>query len=336
MEGEVARAAVGPREPGEEVRGDVELGRQRAAQDELLGPVRHLAPLERLVDELAVRPVHACAGRGVDQQAVDDVREVVAGLAVHRPVGRQVLEGGGDLLDHEVEGTRTAAPGDGRHALLQAAEIPGRVVEAVGVIDAQSVDLALGDQLQEQAVRGLEDRLVLDAQRRQIVDIEEAAVVDILGRDAPGGEVIGLQVEQLVQRIEARGLPCRADEAAHRRLDGAGDRAVGGCERRQAALVQLLLAVALGHLLGSEGVAVGQRRQRATEVLELGVGEERQHAVENARISARIERQAMPLIVRGERAPLRLEAQLELAALEHGAVGCGEHRHQHLVGAVRV
>src|SRR2546430_17169690 len=40
-----------------------------------------------------------------------------------------------------------------------------------------------------------------------------------LFRSAPVGEVIGLQLQQLVQRIEARRLRRRAAEAAHRRLD---------------------------------------------------------------------------------------------------------------------
>jgi hypothetical protein len=42
------------------------------------------------------------------------------------------------------------------------------------------------------------------------------------------------------------------------------------------------------------------------------------------------------LVVGDERAALRLEAQLELAALQHRAVRVGEHRHQHLVGAVGI
>ena len=40
-----------------------------------------------------VDAVHARLGRSIDQHAVDDVREVVAGLAMHGPVRRQVLEG---------------------------------------------------------------------------------------------------------------------------------------------------------------------------------------------------------------------------------------------------
>src|SRR3981081_2330147 len=125
----------------------------------------------------------ARGGGGIDQHAVDDVGEVVAGLAVHRPLRRQVLEGGGDLFDYQVQHAHAAPAADGADALLQAAKIPGRVVQPVRVIDAQAVDLAGGDELQYQAVRDFEDCFVVDAQRRQIVHIKKPPVVDILGRD---------------------------------------------------------------------------------------------------------------------------------------------------------
>ena len=336
VESEVARAPVGTRDPRQLVGSDVQLRGQRAAQHQLLALVRHVPPLERLVDDCAVHAVHARAGGGIDQHAVDDVGEVVTGLAVHRPFRRQVLEGGGDLLDDQVQRARAAPAADGADVLLQAAKIPGRVVQPVRVVDAQAVDPAGGDQLQHQAVRDFEDRFVFDPQRRQIVHIEKPPVVDIFGRDAPVGELIGLQFEQLVQRIEARRLRRRAAEAVHRRFDRGGDRRIAAGKHRQALLVELLLAAALCHLFRGERLAVGQRRQRAPDVLELGVGDQRRHAIEDPRVGARIERQAMRLVIHGEGARARLEAQLELAALEHRAVEIRQHRHQHLVGAVRV
>ena len=90
--GEVARAPVGTRDPRQLVGGDVQLRGQRAAQHQLLALVRHVPPLERLVDDCAVHAVHARAGGGIHQHAVDDVGEAITGLAVHRPVRGQVLE----------------------------------------------------------------------------------------------------------------------------------------------------------------------------------------------------------------------------------------------------
>ena len=74
------------------------------------------------------------------------------------------------------------------------------------MVDPQPLDLALADQPQQQAVRVGEDRRVLHAHRRQLGDVEEAAVVDLLGRHAPERQPVRLLVEQRVQPIEARAL----------------------------------------------------------------------------------------------------------------------------------
>ena len=86
---------------------------------------------------------------------------------------------------------------------LEPLKVLGRIVEPVGVIDPQPVDLALGQQPQDQAVCGLEDLLALHAQGGQVVDVEEAAVVDLVGRDPPVGQAIALMLEQVVQQVEA-------------------------------------------------------------------------------------------------------------------------------------
>ena len=76
-----------------------------------------------------------CRGARVDEQAVHEVGEAVAGGAVHRPASRQLLVRGDDLLHHHVERRAGAcarplggAAGALRVALLQALEVAGRVV----------------------------------------------------------------------------------------------------------------------------------------------------------------------------------------------------------------
>lgn len=100
--------------------------------------------------------------------------------------------------------------------------------------------------------------------------------------------------------------------------------------------MRLLVAIALGDLLRGGPAAVGQRAEQAPQLLELRIVLQRQHRIEDARVSARIERQAMPMIMDRKGAELTLELQLEIAALEYGAVGLGEHGHQHLVGEGRI
>ena len=60
-----------------------------------------------------------------------------------------------------------------------------------------------------QLVRRLEDLPVLLPQRGEVDDLEEAAVVDLVARDAPEREAISLVIEQSVERVETARLARR-------------------------------------------------------------------------------------------------------------------------------
>ena len=90
-----------------------------------------------------------------------------------------------DFLDHQVEVAAAVTRGE---AALQAAQVCLGIEQAIDMIDAQAVDHAVLDQTQHALVRVIEHFRQLDAQARQIVDVEEAAVVDIVGGDAEIGE----------------------------------------------------------------------------------------------------------------------------------------------------
>src|SRR6185436_5502295 len=104
---------------------------------------------------------------------------------------RQRLVAGEDLLHND--------PGPLAEA-LQPLEILLGIGQAVGMVDAQSVDAGLGGEPAEERMRSVEHRLVLGAQRREIGDLEEAPVVDLVGGDAPEREPVMLLLEQAVQR----------------------------------------------------------------------------------------------------------------------------------------
>ena len=75
------------------------------------------------------------------------------------------------------------------------------------------------DHAEDQPVRRLEQLRQFDAQPGEIVDVEKAAIVDLLGRDAPERDPVGLFFEQPMQPAEAvrtAGLP---GECPHRGLD---------------------------------------------------------------------------------------------------------------------
>ena len=87
--------------------------------------------------------------------------------------------------------------------ILEPAEVRGGVVESVGVVDAQAVNLSLGDQAKHQGVRGLEDVFTLHRQRGQVVDVKEAAVVDLVRAHPPVRKAIALVLEQVIHELEA-------------------------------------------------------------------------------------------------------------------------------------
>ena len=107
----------------------------------------------------------------IDEQRVHLVHEAVARLAVNGPRVRQPLVRREDLLDDDVRRAparrrarvRSASPRGG----LQALEIASRIGEAVGMVDAQAVRLALREELQHPAMRGGEDVVALGAQSLQ-------------------------------------------------------------------------------------------------------------------------------------------------------------------------
>ena len=143
-----------------------------------------------------------------------------------------------DLLDDDVEQRGAAlraspAPAalDGRSASSAASgrarsgararrcsrsEVLLGIVQAVDVVDPQAVD-APSDQVQHQPVGRLEHRRQLDADAGQLVDLEEAAVIDLLRRDAPVGEPVVLRLQQLVRPKQALGSAGRRSPRAYAR-----------------------------------------------------------------------------------------------------------------------
>src|SRR5512143_2565890 len=71
------------------------------------------------------------------------------------------------------------------------------------MVDPEPDDLPLADEPQDEPVRLVEDAFVLHPDGGEAVDVEEAAVVDLLSRHAPVRQAIGLRVEEAVEQIEA-------------------------------------------------------------------------------------------------------------------------------------
>src|SRR6185437_1317015 len=110
-------------------------------------------------------------------------------LAVHPVVlGKDLLDFERDAVLRERYSRFGAIYARGRVKQLQADEILPRIEHAVAVIDTNARNHSLGQQAAQHAMCSSEDARVFHAQADQVVNIEEAAVVDLLSGNSPMGE----------------------------------------------------------------------------------------------------------------------------------------------------
>src|SRR5579864_4451484 len=87
------------------------------------------------------------------------------------------------------------------------------------MIDSYPRDEALAQQPADELVGLREDQRIFHAQADQIIDIEEAAIVDLLSRHAPEGQPVHLRLQQAVQSVEALAVARRSIQHAQGFLD---------------------------------------------------------------------------------------------------------------------
>ena len=88
------------------------------------------------------------------------------------------------------------------------------------MVDPQAIDPTALDELEHLAMHALKHFGHLDANRGQLVDVEEAAVVDFVGRDPPIAKTVRLLVEKRLESIEAGWLAAAAVEFMQGRRQG--------------------------------------------------------------------------------------------------------------------
>ena len=241
----------------------VDLGGQLVAHDRGASPSRTTsAYVGRLAGEAPrSSSVSAASSSRVDEQAVDPVQEVVAVVPATGHVAGSASSALEDLLDHDLGAAGRVARAGRGSPRDRAGRRRGR--------RAARRRVPSRDQLEDQRVGVGEDLGVLDAQADQRVDVEEAAVVELLARPSastPGGSSAAARssVERVGVGVERR-RPRRRPRAAT---------AVVGVGRARASRSRehLLVAVALGHApRRSVSRAGGQARRRPSAMLgELG------------------------------------------------------------------
>jgi len=85
--------------------------------------------------------------------------------------------------------------------VLSFASVFSRIVEAFDVIDAQPRYLALLHYVQNQLVDMMKNVPLFDLNRYELVDMEEPAIVDLLGGEFPESKPKPLLHEQPVQGL---------------------------------------------------------------------------------------------------------------------------------------
>ena len=83
------------------------------------------------------------------------------------------------------------------------------------MVNAQTADLAGLHQFEDKLVCLFEDGRILHPDCPQGIDIEESAIVDLLGSDAPMGDAIDLIAKKRVQQIETARVASCAVESIH-------------------------------------------------------------------------------------------------------------------------
>ena len=196
-------------------------------------------------------------------------------------------------------------------------------------------------ELEHEPVDLFEHRRVFHPQRRELVHVEEAAVVDLFGRDAPVRQPVRLFVEQPIERVEAARLSGDAVEAAHGRVDQRAHVGASLDERVQSPLDHLFLPRANGDVVRIAGAARRKVLGRGGDALELlgiavsgrarlmrepGVQLEAEH------LAVRVGRDRQHVVETPHHERAVAIRELQLLSLEDRAVLIAENRNQHLVG----
>ena len=296
-------------------------------------------------DEPRVDSLHRAGLAAVDEDAVDQVQELVAVVPATGPAVRQMLAGRQDLLGHHVEVARGSGRALRAQPRLQAPEVLGGRVEPVGVIDPQAGHACLRPPAGRRAVGLLEDRGHLHANGGQLVDVEEPPVVDLLAGHAPVRHAIGLLASRPSSRSKLGGSPAAAVEAAHvvldelphgrRLVEQRGRRALDRSRSRAAALASLRSPVSASRAgswwttrcsdLSSSSLRVLGAQPLAAARPGGGRGCARRSAEPGAAV----------LVVADAEARRSSNSSLSCPALEHRAVLIAQDRQQDLVRPAR-
>src|SRR5207245_7311747 len=120
-------------------------------------------------------------------------------------------------------------------------EIELRIAQSVRMIDANAVEDAVQQPLENPHVSVGKDALILGAQAHQCIDVEKTPVTELLLGGAPESQAIVLSLEQEVKLIDVR------IDFRDARIDGSGDFGLFATEMKQLTAKNRFVAVLATH-----------------------------------------------------------------------------------------
>ena len=195
----IARGIMTGGNPGEQAHQHGELARQHGLEHAPLGFLQHRLERRRRIAGLAPDIVEFAEPVRIEQHARDRIEPFIARCAADTRKAGQCLVLAEDFLDPQWEGLACRALRL-EDQPAQPHEVLRGILQPVDVIEPQALDLVLGDETLHQHMDAIESAAVFDAQPSQRVDVEEAAIVDLAGRETPIGEAVMLSLEQVMKR----------------------------------------------------------------------------------------------------------------------------------------
>ena len=196
-----------------------------------------------------------------------------------------------------------------------------RIAQAIDVIEAQPLQLALRDQTAHEAMDGGKCGGILHPQSSEAVDVEEAAVVDFAAREPPMSEAIILPLEQAMQMQHRRGPAGSPAIGLEPTLDN---------RRTIHDLGQLGLQGGRGRARGGVRAAMARGQFQELPAGGLIVGGRLQHNfLQDLAVAVWADRQSVFVVPGGEAPFRRVVAQCDLAGFQGLAVGAPENRDEH-------
>ena len=221
---------------------------------------------------------------------------------------------------------------------LQAREVLCGIQQAVRMIDAQPFHQALRQPAPQQLVGLGKNAGVFHAQAHQVIDVEEAPVIDFLRRNAPVRQPVWLRLQYAVQRIKGAALAGIAVHLAQRALHNSRHlHGMLGQFRQSSSQPWNVTLAGLDHLGQVAGVwrKIGKAADQLLQLLQIGISvlavliarAKVAHRFKDQRNGLRVNRQGLIEIGDGE-APVGI-FQFQVPLFQLFAVGAAQQRQQH-------